>query len=189
MAQLWTKMTQFYGHKFTSSFGDHDVDGVWLRALNGLTPKDLANGLAACSDRPDPWPPSAPEFKHLCIASLSGFPDAETAYREACNSAGMAEAFKCYSHPVVRVAAKNVGSARLRSEEKRFVYPEFQRAYEIVCRRALAGEDMEAEIPVALETPDQQERRHSGTTHSRGSSQGNKATAAATLANLRNLLA
>jgi hypothetical protein len=32
-----------------------------------MTADDLARGLHACLDRADPWPPTLPEFRALCL--------------------------------------------------------------------------------------------------------------------------
>lgn len=63
--QLWLKMTEIYGHKWTSSFGEKD-QGTWLRGLQGLAPDQLAAGLGEALRSEDPWPPTLPQFYGMC---------------------------------------------------------------------------------------------------------------------------
>ncbi len=63
---LWEKMTRLYGHKW-SSVSESD-DGTWLDALRGLTPAQLGYGWRKMIDCGEyDWPPSAPEFRRLCV--------------------------------------------------------------------------------------------------------------------------
>lgn len=63
-------MTSLYGHKWTSSYGTEiDPDRVWEAALNGITDEQIKFGLRACVDKSLEWPPSAPEFRNLCVDS------------------------------------------------------------------------------------------------------------------------
>lgn len=65
MANLWRRMTELYGHKFTSAYGDEPND-TWARALAHTTGRQIANGLQACFRREDNWPPTLPEFVEMC---------------------------------------------------------------------------------------------------------------------------
>ena len=86
MAQLWERMARIYLHRWTSGAGDAD-DGTWLTGLQALTPERLAHGLRQCIARGDPWPPTLPEFRGLCLdvpdehhaieAALHGWPDGD----------------------------------------------------------------------------------------------------------------
>lgn len=62
---LWIKMTEIYGHKWMSSFGEKPT-GTWTKVLNQIGRKQMALGLKRCFDRTDPWPPSLVEFRQLC---------------------------------------------------------------------------------------------------------------------------
>ncbi|MBU6955739.1 hypothetical protein KP814_30565, partial [Hahella sp. HN01] len=50
----------------------------------------------------------------------------------------------------VRIAAKATGSYELRVRTEREMLPLFTRNYDIVCRRVMNGEDIQADIPKAL---------------------------------------
>lgn len=58
-------MTELYGHRFTSAYGDQPND-TWARALAQTTGRQLANGLQTCFKREDRWPPTLPEFVDMC---------------------------------------------------------------------------------------------------------------------------
>lgn len=40
---------------------------TWARGLVGLGPDQLGRGLEACATSKDPWPPSLPVFRALCL--------------------------------------------------------------------------------------------------------------------------
>lgn len=118
MAQLWAWMTRFYGHKWTSTQGTSDLiidkdgkdqpgSGAWSKALAGLRPHQLAEGLDACRLRDDPWPPSAPEFRKMCEAGRSnlGIPNVDDAWSEAVEASSDPTIWK-FSHPIVHEAGR-----------------------------------------------------------------------------------
>jgi len=67
VVRLWTLMTEMYGHRWTSAFGDEiDPHNVWGAALRGLDETQIRHGLGQCVATGLDWPPSAPEFRSLC---------------------------------------------------------------------------------------------------------------------------
>lgn len=73
MVALWGTFTSIYGKKFTEQFGEFcNTSGMtptvraWAQALSGIEPGRLERGLRACLERDSPWPPTLPEFIHLC---------------------------------------------------------------------------------------------------------------------------
>ena len=63
---IWLRMTEIYGHKWTSSYGEADSDGTWAKCLADLGYEDLKRGFKACMTNGEPWPPSLPEFRAMC---------------------------------------------------------------------------------------------------------------------------
>lgn len=63
-------MAAIYGHRWVSSYGA-DPAGVggdtWAAGLAGLTGPQLADGLRAAVASSDPWPPTLPEFRAMCL--------------------------------------------------------------------------------------------------------------------------
>lgn len=73
-------MVEFYGHKWLASYGENIEAGAgatWQRGLAGVTPAQIADGLRACLERDDPWPPTLPEFRKMCLPAASTQPSAE----------------------------------------------------------------------------------------------------------------
>jgi hypothetical protein len=154
MGTLWERMTQMFGHRWVSAYGASDTDNVWLACLDGLSPEQLRSGMRAVARGGEAWPPTAPQFRKLCeSATLAdhGLPDPERAYREAASNAHNPSRVN-WSHPAVYVAGRETGWFDLRHAEMGDrIEQRFRRNYEIVTRRVLAGEQLDAEIPVALE--------------------------------------
>lgn len=55
-----------YGHKWTSAFGARD-DGTWLTGLRDVAPEQIAVGLEVCRTSIEPWPPTLPQFRAMCL--------------------------------------------------------------------------------------------------------------------------
>lgn len=70
MQQLWLRMAEIYGTRWTSSYGDDPSKGAaqtWSKGLAGLSGEQLARGLSACIACAEPWPPTLPEFRMHCV--------------------------------------------------------------------------------------------------------------------------
>ncbi len=63
---LWERMAKIYGHKWVSSYGEMD-DGTWLTGLGDVTPEQVGAGLEKCRTSAEPWPPTLPEFRAMCL--------------------------------------------------------------------------------------------------------------------------
>lgn len=77
MRTFWSRMAAIYGHRWASAYGDlpEDDNGkpttagdTWRRGLMGIPSASLAVGLNACVVSADPWPPTLPEFRAMCLA-------------------------------------------------------------------------------------------------------------------------
>lgn len=148
LARLWERMAKIYGHRWTTAYGERD-DGTWKQGLVNITAAMIRHGLSRCVKRVEGWPPTLPEFRALCTLSAEdlGLPNPGAAYHEA----AMADRGHSWSHPAVHVAAQAVGLFKLRTLPEAKSWPLFERAYEIVVRRVLAGEQFAAPVPQALE--------------------------------------
>ncbi|MNC34086.1 hypothetical protein D3C75_825030 [compost metagenome] len=144
--QLWLTMAETYGHRWTSNFGvSADQDHAWAKHLAGLTGRQIASGLNALSGMALAWPPSAPEFRELCL-QVPGLPSEGQAWDEA--RAGI------YSHPAVRVAAEATSLFDLHgaSSHDRGLRQRFERNYAIVVRRVQTGQPLDGRIPHGIGT-------------------------------------
>lgn len=72
VSTLWARMTDLFGLRFTSSYGEDPMGSAglaWARGLAGLSPAQLGEGLRKCENgcTKDGWPPTLSEFKALCL--------------------------------------------------------------------------------------------------------------------------
>ena len=81
IAGLFKKFQARYGHKWTSA-----IDGIervavneWCEGLAGFSADEISNGLEVWDSD---WPPSLPEFKMACRATVSSKTAVLPAYRE-----------------------------------------------------------------------------------------------------------
>lgn len=144
--KLWIKMAEFYGHRWTSSFGViADPEHTWAKVLSGVTGAQLANGLHALVERSAEfdWPPPANVFLSLC-QQVKGLPSEAQAWDEA--RAGT------YSHPAVRIAAEATSTFDLHTADNgdKLLRQRFERNYAIVMRRAQTGQPLEGRIAKGL---------------------------------------
>lgn len=65
---LWRRMARFYGHRWTSNYGEAD-DGTWRRGLQGCTPLQFACALERIlvGNAYREWPPTLPQFRDLAL--------------------------------------------------------------------------------------------------------------------------
>ena len=151
---LWLKMTEMYGHRWTGSVGvSADQSHAWAAVLGGLNGQQIAVGLAALAANGDDWPPSAPEFRKLCVnrtPEAFGLPSVDQAYREATrnvhpNMVGIGG----WSHSAVHHAACEAGFYNLITLPMDTSRKLFERNYTIACRMVMDGEPLKP-IPLAL---------------------------------------
>ena len=65
MIRLWQVLSELYGHKFISQYGD-EPSQVWARALENVGFENIKRGIERLPERKDEWPPTAIEFFNLC---------------------------------------------------------------------------------------------------------------------------
>lgn len=145
MATLWLRMTELYGHKWTSVHGESDTSDTWGKVLFGLGREQLAAGMQACAKSDDPWPPSAPEFRAMCEAGRSalGIPDVATAWREAVEASSDVINWK-FSHPIVQEAARLTDwySIRTGTPKAETVQNRFNKRYADLVAKLQRGESL-----------------------------------------------
>lgn len=69
--RLWTCMADIYGHRWVSAYGENpqaSAGKMWAKGLRGLSQQQLARGLEAAVVSADPWPPTLPAFRALCLS-------------------------------------------------------------------------------------------------------------------------
>lgn len=68
--RLWMRMAEIYGYRWTSAYGEDASAGAgetWSKGLAGLSTAQLGKGLERCITSADPWPPTLPAFRALCL--------------------------------------------------------------------------------------------------------------------------
>ncbi|MGE8627694.1 replication protein P [Achromobacter denitrificans] len=111
---LWNRLSGTYGGRWLKDFPDvqsiENWKSAWAEAFDGegLTPRDVAEGLRACRRMFPDWPPAVGEFIQACRPGLIP----ENAFHDAV--AGMTARRRGemgqWSHPAVYWAAVRVGS-------------------------------------------------------------------------------
>jgi hypothetical protein len=69
-------MADVFGHRWISAYGADPQGGAgqtWAAGLAGLTPPQIAAGVDACMVSADPWPPTLPQFRAMCLG-IPAFP-------------------------------------------------------------------------------------------------------------------
>jgi hypothetical protein len=142
MDTLSLKMAEMYGHRWTGSVGvSFDQQHAWATVLGGITAKQIACGLGVLALGGASWPPSAPEFRAMCLsgeADSLDLPSEAEAFREACAMAHPSRTGN-WSHPVVRHAAMATGMWELMHNQADVTRRIFAVEYARAKADALAG--------------------------------------------------
>ena len=69
--RLWEVMTDLFGHKWTSSH-DFSDNGSWTSFLEDLNGKQFKAGIDALKDWTESWPPTATDFRNMCLGRARG---------------------------------------------------------------------------------------------------------------------
>lgn len=109
MRKLWERMSAIYGHRWTSAYDERcdDENGVltvpgetWQRGLAGVSDQSIGKGISACIVAADPWPPTLPQFRGMCLdvptlaAARAEFSDQSTNFAIAMKSSIDSWAFR-----------------------------------------------------------------------------------------------
>lgn len=65
MVAIWHVMTHRFGYRWTRQYGS-TPSPQWARDLAGLTDVQVTRGLEWVKTSGATWPPSLPEFRHVC---------------------------------------------------------------------------------------------------------------------------
>lgn len=148
MSALWQQFADLFPHRWTPALGiwapDNPAVNTWRSTLKGLTPKQLARGIERVRLSGATFPPSAPEFRKLCIGDI---PDEHVAYLEAVRAVPNWSRHE-WSHPVVYVAAAECGTWELGHSSEREGRAAFRACYRRAVERFNAGEKMTAPEPL-----------------------------------------
>lgn len=144
--RLWLRMAEIYGHRWTSAYGvdvSTGAGGTWAKGLAGLSAQQIAAGLGAAMASADPWPPTLPQFRAMCL----GIP---TLAAVACQlSKPGAEAT-----PFVRLVWQNLDGWAFRHADQREADRLLRAAYEIACEHVMRGQPLpEPSLGIEADAP------------------------------------
>lgn len=145
--RLWERMSDVFGTRWTSQFGDDAHGGAgqtWAKCLAGLAPQQIAAGFEAMFASATTWPPSATEFRAMC----AGVPSLQSV-RADLASAGAQRA------PFTRLVwSKITDPYRYRTGDARESDALLSAAYDVAREHVLRGEPLPEVLPeIAVEPP------------------------------------
>ena len=152
MVDLWQRMGELFGAKWLRQYGDTDSPAfdTWCRYLSDLTVEQIRRGFMNLLQEKSRYLPDAVEFREMCLSLKSlGLPPARRAYEEACMKPSP-KAEQSWSHPAVFHAGKNTGWHELASMPTEQIFPRFEYHYAELCKRILAGEAIDIDVPQAI---------------------------------------
>ncbi|WDG52473.1 replication protein P [Pseudomonas chlororaphis] len=121
----------------------------WIKefAAQGIrTLEQIEFGIQKCRKLKKPFAPSVGEFIAMCVPSPEdfGMPVAADAWLEAL--------LGTYSHEAVKLAAEATGLFDLRGakQEDKNLRARFERSYEVILRRAQAGQPLDGKIAIGI---------------------------------------
>lgn len=129
-------MAAIYGHRWTSAYGERcdDDAGVltvagdtWQRGLSGVSEQAIAVGLQGCLMSTDPWPPTLPQFRAMCLA-VPALPAVTLAMRT-----------RALTTPFMRLVWSYVDGFRLRTAEADKADRLIRDAYELAREHVMSG--------------------------------------------------
>ncbi len=151
---IFARFMTIYGHKFKSVFQSEDEIRIakreWALSLRAFSEQELVRAVDRCKEE-FVWMPTIAEFLKLLRLDFEAFglPATLTAYEEACRFADHPREHH-WRHPAVYFAGRETQWFRLRSEEKRQVFGDFEHNYAELCRRVVQGEDLAIPLPKGL---------------------------------------
>ena len=152
--QLFGELKAIFPAWATSGADESQIKKTWLKGFldNGITSKaQLSHGLRKARQWGKPFLPSIGQFCQWCTPTPEdfGMPTHQQAFREAVSKNRFPEN-EAFSHPAVYVAMRATGSWAFKNQDAASVEKLFNRNYDIAIRRVIDGEDLSAEIPLAL---------------------------------------
>lgn len=143
VARLRVRMTEVYGHRWTSVHGEGATGGsasTWAKGLAGLTPQQIGHGLEACIASADPWPPTLPEFRGKCL----GIPSFEAINAEILTSPDLDRS------PFARAVWARIDGYAHRHAPAKDAQRMRRDAYELTCEAVMRGEALPGPLAGAI---------------------------------------
>jgi len=121
--------------------------------LRGLTRQQIAKGLDRAKRRE--FMPGPGVLAELCKPHPEdfGMPSAQAAYLEACRQLAKSPQYRKWTHPGVYIAYVATTAYVLKSETERQAFPKFEREYQAVINRVMAGEQLQVPKAERIDEP------------------------------------
>ncbi|MGI9288851.1 MAG: replication protein P [Pseudomonadales bacterium] len=152
--RVFVELELAYHNQFHKAFSREDnvtlAKQLWLDTLRLYTPEVLIRaGRAAIAA--SEYLPSLHNIQKHCLEQMQvlGIPDANSAFREACNAPSPKRNF-AWSHPLVYHAGLASDWFFLANNPENKTFPIFFQHYQHFCQRVLNGEEFQVEAQPAL---------------------------------------
>jgi hypothetical protein len=152
--QIFTEFQLAYHNQFHKAFTDDQqiimAKQLWATTLCDLSPERIVAGCRKAI-KDSQYLPNLPALRKYCELSPEeiGLPDARNAYLEACRAASP-KIEQTWSHPAVYLAGVESDWFFLSSNSEQKAFPVFKHNYDMLCERAMSGEQLRMPIHKAL---------------------------------------
>lgn len=152
--RVFAELELAYHNQYHKAFAHEDsvtlAKQLWLDTLRAYTPEVLVRACRAAIAASE-YLPSLHSIQKHCLEQLQvlGIPDAYSAFREACNASSPKRNF-AWSHPLVYHAGVASDWFFLANNPESKTLPVFEHRYQLLCQRALNGEQFRVEAQAAL---------------------------------------
>ena len=119
----------------------NQIKKLWLESLVRFTPEVIRLGAKRVIENSEFLPTLHTMIRHCESESTEGLPEAHAAYIEACQAPSPKAAHN-WSHPAVYHAGKAADWYFLANNSEKAAFPVFERHYQLLCERVIAGEEL-----------------------------------------------
>jgi hypothetical protein len=143
-----------YQHLYFSAYSEIDTlnsaKRLWMDSLSPFPANIITRAVHQLIKESD-YLPTISRIIRLCIelGNAHPFPDAHSAYIEACNAPSPKKNAH-WSHPVVYYAGQQTDWFFMANNSEKIVFPIFKSHYEKLCAQIIHGEELPDITPLAL---------------------------------------
>lgn len=149
---LWVAMTAMFGSRWTSQYGSQiDPAKQWSKTLDGVTYAQMMQGVDVLRVSGAGWPPTAGEFRLMCLAP--NFPTKENLVRETMAMLRAEIGKDDLSPEAYYLVTKHLDLWELRRLDVAKARSRIESAYDAVRRDVATGQYEELPRPPKIEPP------------------------------------
>lgn len=140
-------MIAIYGGRWTSQFGESvDVSGQWAQTLRDVSREQIAKGINVVQTSERGWPPTAPEFRAMCLNSGTEHPSAELAYAQLLRYMRGEIPVQSIDRVLYHAISRNMDYFQFKQMPQDKAIELFKFSYRAACEQAAAGHEL-AQVP------------------------------------------